>query len=233
MWINKICWKTWVRTGNRSRETFRIKKPKNGRKMTFSEAYAKLTRSLRLVYDSTAGPTPRTFQLWRYKKRAWNIGHGDVARNNREHKRHKKISPDEPDEPDKEIKPQNTQKCAEIYNGSREVQEKSFCVFSRFLWFKRKKQQITLMSLMIRVIHAVRCRQAWPWGRRWQGNADSCTRRIRRSGTWGIRHLMSFIIERLERLERMERKERIFRAINNQQSGTCFSLMSLRIINNQ
>ena len=35
------------------------------------------------------------------------------------------------------IEPQNTQKCAEIYNGSREEQEKSFCVFSRFLWLKK------------------------------------------------------------------------------------------------
>ena len=34
------------------------------------------------------------------------------------------------------IEPQNTQKCAEIYNGSREGQEKSFCVFSRCLRLK-------------------------------------------------------------------------------------------------
>ena len=39
----------------------------------------------------------------------------------------------------KNIEPQNTQKCAEIYNGSREGQEKSFCVFSRCL--RLKKQQ--------------------------------------------------------------------------------------------
>ena len=29
------------------------------------------------------------------------------------------------------IEPQNTQKCAEIFNGLREGQEKSFCVFLR------------------------------------------------------------------------------------------------------
>ena len=34
------------------------------------------------------------------------------------------------------IEPQNTQKCAEIYNGSSEGQEKSFCVFLRCLRFK-------------------------------------------------------------------------------------------------
>ena len=34
------------------------------------------------------------------------------------------------------IEPQNTQKCAEIYNGSREGQGKSFCVFSRYLRLK-------------------------------------------------------------------------------------------------
>ena len=36
----------------------------------------------------------------------------------------------------KNIEPQNTQKCAEIYNGSREGQEKSFCVFLRCLRLK-------------------------------------------------------------------------------------------------
>ena len=36
------------------------------------------------------------------------------------------------------IEPQNTQKCAEIYNGSREGQEKSFCVFLRCLRLKTK-----------------------------------------------------------------------------------------------
>ena len=51
---------------------------KNGQKNDFSEAYAKLTRSLRLVYDSTASPTPRTFHLRRYKKGAWNIGHAQL-----------------------------------------------------------------------------------------------------------------------------------------------------------
>ena len=35
------------------------------------------------------------------------------------------------------IEPQNTQKCAEIYNGSREGQEKSFCVFLRCLRLKK------------------------------------------------------------------------------------------------
>ena len=39
------------------------------------------------------------------------------------------------------IEPQNTQKCAEIYNGSREGQEKSFCVFLRCL--RLEKQQNT------------------------------------------------------------------------------------------
>ena len=34
-------------------------------------------------------------------------------------------------------KPQNTQKCAEIYNGSREGQEKSFYVFLRCLRLKK------------------------------------------------------------------------------------------------
>ena len=35
------------------------------------------------------------------------------------------------------IEPQNTQKCAEIYNGSSEGQEKSFCVFLRCLRLKK------------------------------------------------------------------------------------------------
>ena len=38
------------------------------------------------------------------------------------------------------IEPQNTQKCAEIYNGSREGQEKSFCVFLRCLRFKTQSR---------------------------------------------------------------------------------------------
>ena len=37
------------------------------------------------------------------------------------------------------IEPQNTQKCAEIYNGSREGQGKSFCVFSRCLRLKKHR----------------------------------------------------------------------------------------------
>ena len=37
------------------------------------------------------------------------------------------------------IEPQNTQKYAEIYNGSREGQEKSFCVFSRCLRLKKQE----------------------------------------------------------------------------------------------
>ena len=53
------------------------------------------------------------------------------------------------------IEPQNTQKYAEIYNGSREGQEKSFCVFLRCLRFN--KQQMTLMSLMIRAVRVIRC----------------------------------------------------------------------------
>ena len=44
---------------------------------------------------------------------------------------------------------------AEIYNGSREGQEKSFCVFLRCLRFN--KQQMTLMSLIIREIRVIRC----------------------------------------------------------------------------
>ena len=39
------------------------------------------------------------------------------------------------------IEPQNTQKCAEIYNGSSEGQEKRFCVFSRCLRLKNNRRR--------------------------------------------------------------------------------------------
>ena len=52
------------------------------------------------------------------------------------------------------IEPQNTQKYAEIYNGSREGQEKSFCVFLRCL--RLKKQQKTQKTQKIRVIRVIR-----------------------------------------------------------------------------
>ena len=52
---------------------------------------------------------------WRYKKRAWNIGHGDGVANG-EHEEHE----DKMHMKSESIEPQNTQKYAEIYNGSRE-----------------------------------------------------------------------------------------------------------------
>ena len=52
------------------------------------------------------------------------------------------------------IEPQNTQKCAEIYNGSSEGQEKSFCVFLRCL--RLKKQLNTQKTQKIRVIRVIR-----------------------------------------------------------------------------
>ena len=52
------------------------------------------------------------------------------------------------------IEPQNTQKCAEIYNGSSEGQEKSFCVFLRCL--RLKKQLNTQKTQKIRVIRIIR-----------------------------------------------------------------------------
>ena len=56
------------------------------------------------------------------------------------------------------IEPQNTQKCAEIYNGSREGQEKSFCVFLRCL--RLKKQQNTQKNTeKIRVLRVLRWQQ--------------------------------------------------------------------------
>ena len=53
------------------------------------------------------------------------------------------------------IEPQNTQKYAEIYNGSREGQEKSFCVFSRCLRLKTR-EYATERKKKIRVLRAIR-----------------------------------------------------------------------------
>ena len=53
------------------------------------------------------------------------------------------------------IEPQNTQKYAEIYNGSREGQEKSFCVFSRCLRLKNKRIRNRTQK-KIRVLRAIR-----------------------------------------------------------------------------
>ena len=55
--------KTWVRTGNSSRETFRKKIAENKPKTALGVLYASFMRPLRLLYDSAASPTPRTFQL--------------------------------------------------------------------------------------------------------------------------------------------------------------------------
>ena len=52
------------------------------------------------------------------------------------------------------IEPQNTQKCAEIYNGSSEGQEKSFCVFLRCLRLE-KQQNTQNMQKKIRVLRAI------------------------------------------------------------------------------
>ena len=56
------------------------------------------------------------------------------------------------------IEPQNTQKCAEIYNGSREGQEKSFCVFLRCLRLKNNRRRKRTQK-KIRVLRAIRWQQ--------------------------------------------------------------------------
>ena len=53
------------------------------------------------------------------------------------------------------IEPQNTQKCAEIYNGSSEGQEKSFCVFLRCLRLKNNRIRINAQK-KIRVLRVIR-----------------------------------------------------------------------------
>ena len=54
-------------------------------------------------------------------------------------------------------KQQNTQKCAEIYNGSSEGQEKSFCVFLRCL--RLKTTEYTKEHKKIRVLRVIRWQQ--------------------------------------------------------------------------
>ena len=68
------------------------------------------------------------------------------------------------------IEPQNTQKYAEIYNGSREGQEKSFCVFSRCLRLKNKrirnrtqKKRFVFFVLSVGKIKKLRVLRAIRW----------------------------------------------------------------------
>ena len=56
------------------------------------------------------------------------------------------------------IEPQNTQKCAEIYNGSSEGQEKNFCVFLRCLRLKNNRRHKRAQK-EIRAIRVIRWQQ--------------------------------------------------------------------------
>ena len=61
----------------------RPKTTKNDHKTSSLRPYCVLTGCLLIL---PSNPTPRTFHLWRYKKGAWNIGHGEGA--NGEHEGH-------------------------------------------------------------------------------------------------------------------------------------------------
>ena len=65
-------------SANVSRRKHRVFDLPCSRFQTKSWSYGGLTVVLRWSYDSSHGKTPRTFHLWRYKKGAWNIGHGEV-----------------------------------------------------------------------------------------------------------------------------------------------------------